>query len=90
MASFEVQVRLPGSKVPEVVAISPDLPAGAAVKVIIQQLAVPNLKEAKMVVSPTNRKGGTIVSQQTPVKDIPFNAKTVSMTDSKVNVLFLT
>ena len=86
---MEVQVRLPAAQSVETVQINPDSRVTEGVNVIVQKLAAVNLEDARLVIAPTTRKNGSILSPQVTFRSINFNPKEVRFRTIKFNPTIL-
>ena len=78
--NIDVKVRAPGANTPEDFVINLDLTAQEGIQIFIQQKwrgLIQNQQNARLVLSPLNKRNGSIIAPATTFRSIAFNPKKV-------------
>ena len=73
----DIRVRLPGTKDFAVVSIETEKSAREAIEVITKQLGTGNLAHTQLVIAPTEKKNGCIISPLMKITELKFNPNEV-------------
>ena len=78
MPPIHILVRLPGAQDAETVCIKSELMVQTAISMITKQLGAGKLSNAHLIISPTEKKNGSIIPSNTRLSELHFNPTQVS------------